>query len=349
MADRPPDDPTGRRQPPRQADLDPDRSPPRGDGSPGGPPRPTVPPPGSTVVHRYAPANSSRRTAAPDPSSEPDRSSRPASGPATIGAAVGASSPTSGGLASGPIRSRPGEPRRASERPTGGDPFGGDAAQRQARPIQQSARPTPRSVAPRVTPGVPTLPSVGARSTSGSGVARGAPDPLDPDAWADDLGDLAPPGTTAADWDEPDQVGPGPAPHPRRRSVARRDRSAFPALPNLRLPAAFVGGDVAADRIALGLLAANLVGALLMALVLATASGRLPAVFVQHLDAAGIADQWGPPRILWRIPLIAFAVTAMNAALAWFLAPIDRFAGRFALAAALVVQLLAWIALFDYL
>lgn len=157
---------------------------------------------------------------------------------------------------------------------------------------------------------------------------------------------MASPETATDNWDEADHVGPAPR---RRRPTTGRDRSAFPTLPSLRLPAAFAGGDFAADRIALGLLAVNLVGALLMALVLATASGRLPALFVQHLDAAGVADQWGPPRILWRIPLIAFGVTAMNATLAWFLAPIDRFAGRFALAAALVVQILAWIALFDYL
>ena len=85
-----------------------------------------------------------------------------------------------------------------------------------------------------------------------------------------------------------------------------------------------------------------------MAIVLATAGTGLPAVLVQHLDAAGIPDRWGPPRTLWRIPLIVVGVTAMNATLAWFLARSDRFAGRFTLATALVVQLLAWIALFDY-
>lgn len=119
-------------------------------------------------------------------------------------------------------------------------------------------------------------------------------------------------------------------------------------LPSLRMRAAFAGAGLAADRIALGLLAANLASALLMAIVLATAGGSLPDILVQHLDAAGIPDRWGPPRTLWRIPLIAVGVTAMNAALAWFLAKIDRFGSRFALAAALVVQLLAWIALFDY-
>jgi hypothetical protein len=34
----------------------------------------------------------------------------------------------------------------------------------------------------------------------------------------------------------------------------------------------------------------------------------------------------------------------MNLVIAWFTAPIDRFASRFVIAAALIVQLVAWVA-----
>jgi len=131
-------------------------------------------------------------------------------------------------------------------------------------------------------------------------------------------------------------------------TTVARSRPARTAIPNLRLPAGVATSEFATDRIALAVLAANIASALLMALVLSAVAGNLPDVLVQHLDAAGLPDRWGSPRTLWRIPLIAFGVTAMNAALAWFLAGTDRFASRFVLAAALVVQLLAWIALLDY-
>ncbi|MFM9105732.1 MAG: DUF1648 domain-containing protein [Chloroflexota bacterium] len=117
----------------------------------------------------------------------------------------------------------------------------------------------------------------------------------------------------------------------------------------MRAPAGITGSHLAGDGLSLGLLLAGLVSALLMALVLATQAGKLPPSFVQHLDAAGIPDRWGSARVLWRIPLLAVGVTAMNGVLAWFLAPRDRFASRFALAVALFVQVIAWIALFDFI
>jgi hypothetical protein len=39
----------------------------------------------------------------------------------------------------------------------------------------------------------------------------------------------------------------------------------------------------------------------------------------------------------------------MSLVVAWFLHPIDRFAARFALAAAVVAQLIAWVAVLQHL
>ena len=121
------------------------------------------------------------------------------------------------------------------------------------------------------------------------------------------------------------------------------------SVPQLRVPAALAQGDLAKDRLTTILLLASVISAVMMILMLALRVGSLPGSLVLHLDAAGLPDQWGPSRVLWRIPLIALGVTAMNAVLAWFFAPMDRFASRFVLGAALVVQLVAWVALFDFL
>ncbi|MCC6313789.1 MAG: hypothetical protein IT337_07225, partial [Thermomicrobiales bacterium] len=172
-----------------------------------------------------------------------------------------------------------------------------------------------------------------------------AEDPTDPSAWTDEFE-----AWEEEPWDETEPVATPSARSRPIRSAARSPRArAMPILPTLRLPASFANGALLADPIALGLLGANLVSAALMAVVLGTQIGRLPASLVMHLDAAGLDDRWGPPRLLWRIPLLAFGITLMNAALAWFLAAFDRFAAHFVLAAALVVQVLAWIALIQFL
>ena len=324
MGDRPPDDPTGRRQPPRQDDPAADGAPAGGvapgrrSAQPGSSPSPS---PGSAIVQRYGPG----------------RSARPASAPAAPSPQTATPTPTP---TSAPIRRAP------AVAETGGG----------APPLRPAADRGVEALPPRPAADSGGAP-FGLRRGSPAPAARPAaarppPDPLDPDAWADDLDDWLPSATDSRAWDGAAGAGEAtPTARPRQRSTtatATRTRPGRPPLPSLRLPASFAGGDFATDRIALSLVAANLVGALLMAIVLTTASGGLPDLFVQHLDAAGIADRWGPPRTLWRLPLIAVGVTAMNTALAWFLARTDRFAGRFALAAALVVQLLTWIALFDY-
>jgi hypothetical protein len=46
---------------------------------------------------------------------------------------------------------------------------------------------------------------------------------------------------------------------------------------------------------------------------------------------------------------MAAMFTLMNIVIAWFVSPIDRFASRFVLAGAVVVQFVVWVALFRIL
>ena len=103
-----------------------------------------------------------------------------------------------------------------------------------------------------------------------------------------------------------------------------------------------------ADQTALILLGISGASILLMALLLGIRLGGLPSPTVLHLDAAGNPDRWGPPSVLWRLPLISFFTTVMFLVVAWFLYPLDRFGARFALAAPVVVQLIAWVAVIQH-
>ncbi|MDQ3695455.1 MAG: hypothetical protein M3464_17800, partial [Chloroflexota bacterium] len=116
------------------------------------------------------------------------------------------------------------------------------------------------------------------------------------------------------------------------------------ALPR---PGAAAQGHLLSDQISGALIGVNLVSLIAMAIRLATRLGQLPPAIVVHLDAAGLPDMWGTPPVLWRLPLIAGMSFLMNLVVAWFVAPIDRFAARFALAAALGVQVFVWVAVLD--
>ena len=188
---------------------------------------------------------------------------------------------------------------------------------------------------------------------SGRRVIRDAEpdDPFDADAWAltGEWDDALDADAVDVSLEEP-PFQPAAAPRSRRPAASRPRRAAerrprpAPGLPPVKMPAFVSQADMATDRSALGLLAVALLSLLLMAVVLGSQLGRLANPAVLHLDAAGIPDRWGPPTVFWRIPLLAGMVTLINLVLAWFLAPRDRFLARFVLAASLVVQLLAWVA-----
>jgi hypothetical protein len=99
----------------------------------------------------------------------------------------------------------------------------------------------------------------------------------------------------------------------------------------------------------LALIGINVASILAMAMLLAVRVGSIPSPTVLRLNAAGNPDLWGAPSVLWRLPAMSLFITIMFLTVAWFLHPIDRFAARFALAAAFVAQLVAWAAVIQHL
>lgn len=102
------------------------------------------------------------------------------------------------------------------------------------------------------------------------------------------------------------------------------------------------------DQTALILLGIGAASIVIMALLLGVRLGGVPSPTVLHLDAAGNPNRWGPATVLWRLPLTSFFITVIFLVVAWFLYPLDRFAARFALAAPVVVQLVAWVAVIQH-
>lgn len=137
----------------------------------------------------------------------------------------------------------------------------------------------------------------------------------------------------------------------RSRAGARRPRAARTPrpLPQVKLPRFVTGADVVTDHTALTILAVTAFGAAVMWAVLGNRLGALGPSVVLHVDASGLADRWGPPKSLWRIPLLATMIALMNLVVAWFVSPFDRFAGRFLLATALGVQVIVWVAAIRFL
>lgn len=204
-------------------------------------------------------------------------------------------------------------------------------------------------------------------------------DPLNSAAW--DLDADVEVDVYEATFDEPydaDIAEPRPAPPPRqrRRQAATRGAGAAAAtgtgrrrntrraageaggsrssrLPNMQVsigaPRAVTDASLVADPAALLLLGVNLLSVLVMALLLGIRLGSLPPEILLRLDAAGNPSLWGPPSVLWRLPLMGFFLTVMFLAVSWFLHPIDRFAARFALGAAIAAQLVAWVAVIQHL
>jgi hypothetical protein len=199
-----------------------------------------------------------------------------------------------------------------------------------------------------------------------------ADDPLSAEAWQLDL-DEAPLGgddeATLPEFDagasppprkarrQPPSVRSGREPAPGVRRAPRRSRSsaattrargARPAV-TIAMPRVVTGSSLVADQKALALIGINAASVLVMALLLAVRMGSIPSATVIRLDAAGNPDLWGPPSVLWRLPAMSLFITIMFLVVAWFLHPIDRFAARFALGAAIAAQLVAWAAIIQHL
>jgi hypothetical protein len=147
------------------------------------------------------------------------------------------------------------------------------------------------------------------------------------------------------------EPAPGARRAPRRSrssAASARGRAARPAV-TITMPQVVTGSSLVADQGALALLGINAASVLVMALLLAVRMGAIASPTVIRLDAAGNPALWGPPSVLWRLPAMSLFITIMFLLVAWFLHPIDRFAARFALGAAIVAQLVAWAAIIQYL
>jgi hypothetical protein len=196
-----------------------------------------------------------------------------------------------------------------------------------------------------------------------------ADDPLSAEAWQLELDDAPPENeATLPEFD----IGAAPPPRRERRqppaarsgresvpgarraarrgrsSAGERGRSARPGV-TIAVPRVVTGSSLVADQTALALIGIGVVSVLAMALLLAVRIGGIPSPAVIRLDAAGNPALWGQPSVLWRLPVMSLFITVMFLVIAWFLHPIDRFAARFALGAAIVAQLIAWAAVVQHL
>jgi hypothetical protein len=198
-----------------------------------------------------------------------------------------------------------------------------------------------------------------------------ADDPLSAEAWQLELDDASPGGdqTTLPEFDlgatppprrarrQPPAVRSGREPAPGARRTARRGRSSAASERGrgtrsgvtIAVPRVVSGSSLLADQTALALIGIGVASVVAMALLLAVRMGGIPSPVVIRLDAAGNPALWGPPSVLWRLPVMSLFITLMFLIIAWFLHPIDRFAARFALGAAIVAQLVAWAAVIQHL
>lgn len=111
------------------------------------------------------------------------------------------------------------------------------------------------------------------------------------------------------------------------------------------MPSAISQADLVNDAPALAMIGIGLVSLAGMAILVANRAETLGPSFATHVSASGVLKDIRGSEALWRLPLLATMLTLMNIGAAWFISPIDRFASRFLIAAAIIVQIVAWIAL----
>jgi len=113
----------------------------------------------------------------------------------------------------------------------------------------------------------------------------------------------------------------------------------------LTIPRTITGAAILADRTALGLIGVGIVSLIGMAVLVSNRIDALPAQIGTHVSASGVLEDFAARDAIWRIPILALMLTLMNVVIGVFAARFDRFASRLVLAASLVIQFLAWVAL----
>lgn len=139
------------------------------------------------------------------------------------------------------------------------------------------------------------------------------------------------------------------APPPRRRQRAQVSRPNMPAMPKLSVPKSISDAELVNDIPSLGLIGGIVLSMAIMAIIVSNRLDQLPAIIPTHVSASGVGEALRGRNALWSVPLLAGALSLMNIGASWFLARFDMFAARFLLGASLLVQFVAWIAVFKYL
>ena len=234
-----------------------------------------------------------------------------------------------------PRRSSPGSPSRSDDAVVSRRP----AAESRTRPYTPPSR--PQSIVQRddTSSYAPVAPARRERHTS-------PPAPAEPeiDQYDDDAVDYGYDDSYAYDDGYEDDFGTYDQPTRPQRARAPRPQFTMPSL-----PPAIANAPLFSDTTALGIIGLATASLAAMAILVANRVDTLAPSFATHVTASGVFEHFQSESALWRLPLLATMCTLMNIAIAWFVAPIDRFATRFVLVAAIVVQLIAWIALFKIL
>jgi hypothetical protein len=132
---------------------------------------------------------------------------------------------------------------------------------------------------------------------------------------------------------------------PRPPARAARPQVRIPAMSRPTMPSAIANADLVNDAPALGIIGVGIAGLAAMAILVANRVDSLAPQFGTHVSASGVLESFESESFLWNLPLMATMFTLMNIVIAWYISPMDRFASRFVLMGALVVQFVAWVAL----
>lgn len=136
----------------------------------------------------------------------------------------------------------------------------------------------------------------------------------------------------------------------RRTSIQKPQiRLNKPNIPRPVMPAAIANAPLSNDTVSLSLIGVGILGLAIMAFTLSSRLDSVPSVVATHVSASGVLEDLRARDALWRIPLMATMLMLMNIIAAWFFSTIDQFAARFILAAGLLVQFVAWVAVIRYL
>ena len=129
---------------------------------------------------------------------------------------------------------------------------------------------------------------------------------------------------------------------PRRPT---RPQISMPPISRPSLPPAIRNAALVNDASALGFIGTGIASLVAMAILVANRVDELAPGFATHVSASGVLEDVKSETALWNLPLMATMLTLMTLVMAWFIAPIDRFASRFVLGAGLLVQFVTWVAL----